>query len=81
MRLVSADQRARSTRRTTRRSAASRIARRRVRAATGVSGAYARLDPRMPAGRAFLAENAPGVPTSRLLAWHDPQPRVDVTPE
>jgi anaerobic selenocysteine-containing dehydrogenase len=43
--------------------------------------AYARVDPRMPAGRAFLAENAPGVPTSRLLAWHDPQPRVDVTPE
>lgn len=43
--------------------------------------AYARLEPRMPAGRAFLAENAPGVPTSRLLAWHDPQPRVEVTPE
>ncbi|HZP96066.1 MAG TPA: NADH-quinone oxidoreductase subunit NuoG [Candidatus Limnocylindria bacterium] len=46
----------------------------------GRVSAYARIDPRMPAGRAFLAENAPGVPTSRLLAWHDPQPRVEVTP-
>lgn len=43
--------------------------------------AYARLDPRMPAGRAFIAENAPGVPTNLLLSWHDPQPRVEVTPE
>ena len=43
--------------------------------------AYARIDDRMPSGRAFLAENAPGVPTSRLLAWHDPLPRIEVTPE
>lgn len=43
--------------------------------------AHARIDPRMPAGRAFIAENAPGVHTNLLLAWHDPQPRVEVTPE
>lgn len=43
--------------------------------------AYARIDERMPRGRAFLAENAPGVPTSRLLSWSDPLPRVEVTPE
>ena len=43
--------------------------------------AYARIDPRMPAGRAFMAENAPGVHTNLLLAWHDSQPRVEVAPE
>jgi hypothetical protein len=32
----------------------------------------------MPAGRAFLAENAPGVRTSVLLAWSDPFPSVEV---
>ncbi len=43
--------------------------------------AYARIDPRMPAGRAFIAENAPGVQTNLLLAWHDSQPRIEVAPE
>ncbi len=32
----------------------------------------------MPAGRAFLAENAPGVRTSELLAWSDAFPSVEV---
>ena len=41
--------------------------------------AQARVVPAMPAGRAFLAENAPGVRTNLLLAWSDMLPRVEVT--
>lgn len=41
--------------------------------------AQARIIPAMPAGRAFLAENAPGVRTNLLLAWSDLLPRVEVT--
>jgi len=41
--------------------------------------ARARVVPEMPAGRAFLAENAPGVRTNLLLAWSDLLPRVEVT--
>jgi anaerobic selenocysteine-containing dehydrogenase len=42
--------------------------------------AQARIVAAMPAGRAFLAENAPGVRTNLLLAWSDLLPRVEVTP-
>jgi len=41
--------------------------------------AQARIVPAMPAGRAFLAENAPGVRTNLLLAWSDLLPRVEVS--
>jgi len=41
--------------------------------------AQARIVAAMPAGRAFLAENAPGVRTNLLLAWSDLLPRVEVT--
>lgn len=45
----------------------------------GTVQARARLVPAMPAGRAFLAENAPGVRTNLLLAWSDMLPRVEVS--
>lgn len=41
--------------------------------------AEARIVAAMPAGRVFLAENAPGVRTNLLLAWSDLLPRVEVT--
>jgi formate dehydrogenase major subunit len=49
-----------------------------VRSRHGAVTARARVRATMPAGRAFLAENAPGVRTSVLLAWSDPFPSVEV---
>ena len=49
-----------------------------VRSRHGAVTAHARIRSAMPAGRAFLAENAPGVRTSVLLAWSDPFPSVEV---
>jgi len=45
----------------------------------GRVSAQVRVVSAMPAGRAFLAENAPGVRTNLLLAWGDMLPRVEVT--
>ncbi len=45
----------------------------------GRVSAQVRVVAAMPAGRAFLAENAPGVRTNLLLAWGDMLPRVEVT--
>ena len=44
----------------------------------GSVAARATIVPAMPAGRAFLADNAPGVRTNVLLSWDDPSPRVEV---
>ena len=49
-----------------------------VTSAHGSVAARATLVAAMPAGRAFLAENAPGVRTNTLLAWNDLSPRVEV---
>lgn len=45
----------------------------------GRVSARAAIVPAMPAGRAFLAENAPGVRTTTLLSWDDLSPRIEVT--
>ena len=50
-----------------------------VQSAYGRVRARAAIVPAMPAGRAFLAENAPGVRTTTLLSWGDLSPRVEVT--
>ena len=50
-----------------------------IRSRNGAVKARARHTSAMPAGRAFLAENAPGVRTNLLLAWNDMLPRVEVT--
>jgi anaerobic selenocysteine-containing dehydrogenase len=50
-----------------------------VRSPYGAVEARAAIVPAMPAGRAFLAENAPGIATTRLLAYDDPAPPVTVT--
>ena len=44
----------------------------------GSVAARATIVAAMPAGRAFLAENAPGVRTNVLLSWDDLSPRVEV---
>jgi anaerobic selenocysteine-containing dehydrogenase len=49
-----------------------------VTSAYGSVAARATVVAAMPAGRAFLAENAPGVRTNVLLSWHDLSPRVEV---
>ena len=49
-----------------------------VRSRHGRVQAVAQVRSDMPAGRVFLAENAPGVHTNLLLAWSDPLPRVEV---
>ncbi|MBM4420825.1 MAG: NADH-quinone oxidoreductase subunit NuoG [Chloroflexi bacterium] len=49
-----------------------------VRSRYGRVRAGARIVAAMPRGRAFLPENARGVRTNVLLAWHDPMPRVEV---
>ena len=50
-----------------------------VRSRNGAVQARAHVEPAMPRGRAFLAENAPGVRTTLLLAWNDLLPQVEVT--
>jgi NADH-quinone oxidoreductase subunit G len=50
-----------------------------VRTAYGTVAARSLLVAAMPAGRAFLAENAPGVRTNVLLSWNDLLPSAVVT--
>lgn len=50
-----------------------------VRSRHGKVTAQARILGAMPAGRAFIAENAPGIRTNLLLAWSDLLPRIEVT--
>jgi NADH-quinone oxidoreductase subunit G len=49
-----------------------------VTSAYGSVAARATLVAAMPAGRVFLADNAPGVRTNVLLSWDDLSPRVEV---